>query len=174
MGILCVLIGLTSALMVILEDNSMLCIFYLVLSFISIGFFWIGEKLDFIGLLLIIIYVGAIAILFLFVVMMINTKLEYKSLLFKFSPFGLIIIFIIISELSKEFYSCNIFNYYKIFDLLSINGQITNISSLPELMYSWSYLMYSSLILLVAMIGAITLTLNHNLNVKRQTLFQKW
>lgn len=79
---------------------------------------------------------GAIAILFLFVVMMINTKLEYKSLLFKFSPFGLIIIFIIISELSKEFYSCNIFNYYKIFDLLSINGQITNISSLPELMYS--------------------------------------
>jgi NADH-quinone oxidoreductase subunit J len=73
------LIAGLSAIMVITETNTVHSVFYLVLSFISTSIIFILAELDYLGLLVIIIYVGAIAILFLFVVMMINIKVEDQN-----------------------------------------------------------------------------------------------
>ena len=163
-------IALLSALFVITESNSMNAVFFLVLSFVSAALIIIIKGIDYIGLLLIIVYVGAIAILFLFVVMMINIKQEDSNKT-KYVPLGVVVALIFIFEV------------YSIFPVQStplqnnkynLNGTESNIINLGNILYSWDIIIYSSLVLMVALIGAIILTLNHSEGVKRQDLFSKW
>jgi len=138
---------------------------------------------EFLSLIFIIIYVGAIAVLFLFVIMMLNVKIiELTEMMFKYVPLsafmGLIFIF--------EAYIM-IFNDMSCFFLLNLESNlvfsswiyhidnITNIKILGQLIYTYNFFsfMLSGLILLLAMIGSIVLTLTYRINVKRQVIWNQ-
>ena len=163
-------IAVISALFVITEKNTIHSVFYLVLAFVNSALILIIWGVDYLGLLLIIVYVGAIAILFLFVVMMINIKNEEINRT-RYVPIGIIIAIVLMLEVYVLFPEKN--QVEKITEY-SINGGESNVHLLGELLYNWEVIMYGGLVLLVAMIGAIVLTLSHSEGVKRQELFTKW
>ena len=163
-------IAVISALFVITEKNTIHSVFYLVLAFVNSALILIIWGVDYLGLLLIIVYVGAIAILFLFVVMMINIKNEEINRT-RYVPIGIIIAIVLMLEVYVLFPETN--QVEKITEY-SINGGESNVHLLGELLYNWEVIMYGGLVLLVAMIGAIVLTLSHSEGVKRQELFTKW
>lgn len=90
-------IAIISSIMVITEKNTIHSVFYLVMSFVNTAIILIITGVDYLGLLIIIVYVGAIAILFLFVVMMINIKSEETNRT-RYTPIGLIITMVLIME----------------------------------------------------------------------------
>ena len=163
-------IAVLSALMVITEKNTIHSVFYLVMAFVNSSLILIIWGVDYLGLLLIIVYVGAIAILFLFVVMMINIKNEEINRT-KYVPIGLIVAFVLMLEVYIQYPLTVQVNKVLSF---SINGGETNLHWLGQILYSWDIIIFGSLVLLVAMIGAIVLTLSHSEGVKRQDLFSKW
>lgn len=122
-----------SGIMVITSRNTMHSVFYLVMSFVNAAIMLIVMGIDYIGLLLIIVYVGAIAILFLFVVMMINVNKE-ESNRTKYVPVGVIAMLVMmgevygrypeLKEIGEEHYN------YK------INGGETNITMIGEMIYT--------------------------------------
>jgi len=163
-------IAIISALFVITEKNTIHSVFYLVLTFVNSSIMIIIRGVDYLGLLLIIVYVGAIAILFLFVVMMINIKNEEINRT-KYVPIGLIVVLILMLEVYIQFPKLNTVS---IMESYPINGGSSNLMNIGQILYSWEVIIYGSLILLVALIGAIVLTLSHTEGVKRQDLFSKW
>jgi NADH-quinone oxidoreductase subunit J len=126
-------ISLLFSLLVISEKNTMFSVFYLVGTFTSMACLLLALKIDYLGLLLIIVYVGAIVILFLFVVMMINIKLEDSSRS-QFTPIGIIIILIMILEVYTNYYLVPEVLPGELYSL-QINGKIPNIESLGLIMY---------------------------------------
>ena len=164
-------ISLVFSSLVISEKNTMFAVFYLVGTFVTMSCLLLLLEIDYLALLFIIVYVGAIAILFLFVIMMINIKLEDSSDS-QFTPIGIIVILIMVFEIYLD--------YPIIYELVlnrkytfQINGLVNNMESLGRSLYAWSIIIYGSLVLLVAMVGVITLTLNHSLVPKRQDVFYK-
>ncbi len=129
---------------------------------------------EFLALLFMIVYVGAIAILFLFVVMMLNIKLEeLKDNATRYVPIGLLIGFVFIIELLLILESEVPFSFSNFTSWTWINPN-SNISSIGLVLYTdyWLWMIVASFILLVAMIGAIVLTLHHeSSNIRRQDIF---
>jgi len=115
--------------------------------------------------------VGAIAILFLFVVMMINIKNEDINRS-KYVPIGLIVALVLMLEVYIQYPKLLEVSFWNL--AFEINGDFSNVSWLGNILYTWDIVIYASLILFVAMIGAIVLTLSHSEGVKRQDLFSKW
>ncbi len=154
----------------------------LVTTFVNTSGLMIMMGIDFLGLLFLIVYVGAIAILFLFVVMMLNIKLvEIIDNTTRYAPLGLIIGIILALELNyvinisvKGEQSISGFNqpvYVDFSELLYGNKE--TIISIGQVIYTeyWLYFIIASIILLVSMVGAIVLTLKHEENVKRQDIY---
>lgn len=121
LGTLAVLAGL----MVITEKNTVRSVFYLVLSFINSAIIIINWGIDYLGLLLIIVYVGAIAILFLFVIMLINVKNEETNRT-HYVPVGLIITLAMMAELYMEF-PAQVKMGVENLEIFDINGGFKNI-----------------------------------------------
>lgn len=165
--------------MVISSNNPIHSVFYLVLVFACASVLLILLGIEFLSVLLMIVYVGAIAILFLFVVMMLNIKLvEYVENTSRYVPIGFIIGIIFIYEMYKlvseeiisgpaDTYENNI-EYFKI-------AIKTNIAEIGSILYTeyvvWFIL--ASMILLVAMVGAIVLTLGHGSGIRRQDIYSQ-
>jgi len=206
---------LMSAIMVVIVQNSLYSIFFLISAFINATCLLIILEVDFIALIFLIIYVGAVAILFLFVIMMINIR-EYKKVLSNFSIkfiivsiIGLIfllgiftiffydfvwdftpqnIIFILsllndlfgtdtplwefITQLPKNSANISGSEYINYLQLIHMSN---NMEALGQLLYTYfvSYFILSSLVLLVAMIGAIVLTIHSKAQIKRQHIFEQ-
>jgi len=170
-GVLAVINGL----MVITAKNPVHSVFYLVLAFISASLLLILLGVEFLPVVFMIVYVGAIAILFLFVVMMLNIKLvEILDNSTRYAPIGFIIGFIffnsVISILDQEMLSWE--SGYE----LSLGRSIAptlNAVNMGSVIYTnhFTSFIIASLILLVAMIGAIMLTIFHEKSVKRQDIF---
>lgn len=157
-----------SGYMVITEKNTIHSVFYLVLTFVNSAVILIQWGIDYLGLLLVIIYVGAIAILFLFVIMMLNLKKEETNLT-RYVPIGILVGLIMIAEVWSL--------YPQRLEVtegqeMGVNGGLSNIENLGSVMYEIGIITYGSMVLLVAMIGAIILTLNHTEGIKRQDLFK--
>ena len=165
---------------VITSKNPILSVFWLVLAFVNGALLLLLLGIEFLPILFIIVYVGAIAILFLFVVMLLNIKMvEIQENATRYAPLGFIIglvflyqiYYLITSELSTISSSSidlvGRVNDYK--DVVSL----TNIEQIGTVLYTdyWVYFLVSSLVLLVAMVGAITLCLYHEEGIKRQDLF---
>jgi len=125
-------IAIISSLMVITEKNTVHSVFYLVMSFVNTAIILIITGVDYLGLLIIIVYVGAIAILFLFVVMMINIKSEETNRT-RYTPIGLIITTVLIMEVYMVYPQLSTVEKASTYE---INGQITNIRALGEIMYN--------------------------------------
>lgn len=170
-----------SGFMVISSINPIHSVFYLVLAFINSSILLIIMGVEFLSILFIIVYVGAIAILFLFVVMMLNIKLvEIMDNTTRYVPIGFIIGLIFLSLVSSliEFE----FNWSNVIGLnlptMPYEIQTTNtlnIEAIGNILYTDYFLFFiiASFILLVAMIGAIILTIYHEEKIKRQDLFSQ-
>ena len=168
-------IAIISAIMVTVSKNTVHSVFFLILDFISISCLFIMIGAEFLGMIMLIVYVGAVAVLFLFVVMMLNVAQQKNQwFLSKESsghiPVGLIISTIIFFELIIVIggwkYKPELFDKIKI----SSAETVSNTHSLGQILYT-DYIhvfQISGMILLVAMIGAIVLTFRQREGVKRQ------
>jgi len=174
------LIAIISAIMVTVSKNTVHSVFFLILDFISISCLFIMIGAEFLGMIMLIIYVGAVAVLFLFVVMMLNVA-QQKNQWFsaressKHIPVGLIISTIIFCELiiviSGWKYKPDIVSSMS----LNIDSSISNTHAIGYVLYT-DYIhifQLSGMILLVAMIGAIVLTFRKRSGVKRQSYFSQ-
>ena len=170
-------IAVISGIMVIVSKNTVHSVFFLILDFISISCLFIMIGAEFLGMIMLIVYVGAVAVLFLFVVMMLNVA-KQKNTWFKSStdsahiPMGLLVSIIIFFELIIVLGGWK----YKP-DLTSqINIlSTTNTHSIGNVLYTDYIHLFqlSGMILLVAMIGAIVLTFRKRTGVKRQSYFKQ-
>ena len=173
-------IAIVSAIMVTASKNTVHSVFFLILDFISISCLFIMIGAEFLGMIMLIVYVGAVAVLFLFVVMMLNVtqqknqwfSSDYSS---KHIPIGLIISTIIFFELIIVIggwkYKPELFNSLD----YSLNNEISNTHSLGQVLYT-DYIhifQMSGMILLIAMIGAIVLTFRQRSGVKKQSYFKQ-
>ena len=170
------LIAIFSAIMVVASKNTVHSVFFLILDFISISCLFIMIGAEFLGMIMLIVYVGAVAVLFLFVVMMLNVA-QQKNQWFESTsdnthiPIGLLISVVIFFELVIVVGGWK----YKP-DLLSsvsveINQNITNTHSIGNILYTDYIHLFqlSGMILLVSMIGAIVLTYRKRSGIKRQS-----
>tara|TARA_B100001971_G_C18135498_1_gene507346 strand:+ start:120 stop:752 length:633 start_codon:yes stop_codon:yes gene_type:complete len=170
------LIAIFSAIMVIASKNTVHSVFFLILDFISISCLFIMIGAEFLGMIMLIVYVGAVAVLFLFVVMMLNVAQQKNQWFVSTSdnthiPIGLLISVVIFFELVIVVGGWK----YKP-DLLSsvsvgINQNITNTHAIGNILYTDYIHLFqlSGMILLVAMIGAIVLTYRKRSGIKRQS-----
>ena len=174
------LIAIISAIMVTVSKNTVHSVFFLILDFISISCLFIMIGAEFLGMIMLIIYVGAVAVLFLFVVMMLNVA-QQKNQWFsaressKHIPVGLIISTIIFFELIIVIggwkYKPDLVSSMS----LNIDSGISNTHAIGYVLYT-DYIhifQLSGMILLVAMIGAIVLTFRKRAGVKRQSYFSQ-
>jgi len=174
------LIAIVSAIMVTVSKNTVHSVFFLILDFISISCLFIMIGAEFLGMIMLIIYVGAVAVLFLFVVMMLNVA-QQKNQWFsaressKHIPVGLIISTIIFFELIIVIggwkYKPDLVSSMS----LNIDSGISNTHAIGYVLYT-DYIhifQLSGMILLVAMIGAIVLTFRQRSGVKRQSYFSQ-
>jgi NADH-quinone oxidoreductase subunit J len=173
-------IAIVSAIMVTVSKNTVHSVFFLILDFISISCLFIMIGAEFLGMIMLIVYVGAVAVLFLFVVMMLNVA-QQKNQWFsaretsKHIPVGLIISVIIFFELiiviSGWKYKPDLVSAIS----LSIDNSISNTHAIGYVIYT-DYIhifQLSGMILLVAMVGAIVLTFRQRSGVKRQSYFSQ-
>ena len=171
------LIAIISAVIVTVSKNTVHSVFFLILDFISISCLFIMIGAEFLGMIMLIVYVGAVAVLFLFVVMMLNVA-EQKGQWFSSRwdggthiPIGLLVSLIIFFELIIVIggwkYKPDLLNSLSI----NISNEITNTRSIGNVLYTDYILLFqiSGMILLVAMIGAIVLTYRERAGVKRQS-----
>jgi len=169
------LIAIISSVMVIVSKNTVHSVFFLILDFITISCLFIMIGAEFLGMIMLIVYVGAVAVLFLFVVMMLNVAQQKNQWFgttsgYSHMPVGLIIGLAIFFELIIVIGGWK----YKP-DLLSINSidfdkNITNTHSIGNILYTDYIHLFqlSGMILLVAMIGAIVLTFTKRTGIKKQ------
>jgi NADH-quinone oxidoreductase subunit J len=174
------IIAVISAIMVTVSKNTVHSVFFLILDFISISCLFIMIGAEFLGMIMLIVYVGAVAVLFLFVVMMLNVA-QQKNQWFASQassghiPVGLIISTIIFFELIIVIggwkYKPDLFNL----DNSVNNFGLSNTHSLGQVLYT-DYIhvfQLSGMILLVAMIGAIVLTFRKRTGVKTQSYLKQ-
>ena len=172
------IIAIFSSLMVITSRNTVNSVFFLILDFISVGCLFIMVGAEFLGMILLIVYVGAVAVLFLFVVMMLNVAEQKQSWFIgkksNHLPTGLIVSVLILLELLVVVggwkYKENLMSSSTL-----ILSDVSNTHQLGLVMYT-DYILYfqlAGIILLLSMIGAILLTFRKRAGVKRQSYFKQ-
>ncbi len=165
----------SAGLMVVISRNPVHSVLWLILAFLSSAGLFVLVGAEFVAMLLIIVYVGAVAVLFLFVVMMLDVDFaELKGEMARFMPLGLLIGVIILMQLGIVFGSWTSAEGVTMVDA-PVAGDVENTRALGLLLYDrYIYLFQAAgLILLVAMVGAIVLTLRHRKDVKRQDVLQQ-
>ncbi len=175
------IIAVFSAIMVTVSRNTVHSVFFLILDFISISCLFIMIGAEFIGMIMLIVYVGAVAVLFLFVVMMFNVSQQNNEQLrekknLNHIPIGLLISTVIFFELiivaGGWKYKPELL---KSFSSIGIDSNTTNTHEIGNVLYT-DYIhvfQLSGMILLVAMIGAIVLTFRKREGIKRQSYFKQ-
>jgi len=175
------IIAILSAIMVTVSRNTVHSVFFLILDFISISCLFIMIGAEFVGMIMLIVYVGAVAVLFLFVVMMLNVSLQTNQWFAteggsSHIPVGIIVSIIIFFELIivvggwkfKPDLNPNSID-------LNFMSEKTNTHSIGEVLYTDYIHLFqlSGMILLVAMIGAIVLTFRKRPGIKKQSYFKQ-
>lgn len=170
--------AVAAAILVVVSRNPVHSVLWLILTFFTSAALFVLLGAEFIAMLLLIVYVGAVAVLFLFVVMMLDV--DFASLrggVAQYMPIGLLIGLILIMELGL------VFGHWVFAEAapslraaeMPIPTDTDNTTALGQLIYTdYIYLFQSAgLILFVAMIGAIVLTMRHRPNVKRQRILDQ-
>jgi NADH-quinone oxidoreductase subunit J len=162
---------LASGLMVVVSRNPVYSVLFLILAFFNAAGLFVLIGAEFLAMLLVVVYVGAVAVLFLFVVMMLDINFaEMRSGFQKYLPLGLIVGGILVFELVAAMYG-DAFSGATLPEL----SNISNTRALGNVLYTkYMYLFQvAGLILLVAMIGAISLTMRKRHGVRRQSIAQQ-
>jgi NADH-quinone oxidoreductase subunit J len=173
-------VAIVAAIMVTVSKNTVHSVFFLILDFISVSCLFIMIGAEFLGMMMLIVYVGAVAVLFLFVVMMLNVAQQNNPLInsaenFSHIPVGLIISLIIFFELIIVIGGWKFKPDLVTSVSLLVDQNVTNTHSIGSVLYT-DYIhvfQLSGMILLVAMIGAIVLTFRHRPGLKRQSYFDQ-
>ena len=175
------IIAVFSAIMVTVSRNTVHSVFFLILDFITISCLFIMIGAEFIGMIMLIVYVGAVAVLFLFVVMMLNVSKQKNEWLggeksSNHIPIGLLISGVIFFELIIVIggwkYKPELL---KTFSSIGIDLTTTNTHEIGKVLYTDYIHLFqlSGMVLLVAMIGAIVLTFRQREGIKRQSYFRQ-
>jgi len=161
--------------MVIASRNPVHSVLFLILAFVnSAGLFMLAGA-EFLALLLIVVYVGAVAVLFLFVVMMLDVDfVELREGFLQYLPIGMVVAFIVLAELLMVLGSWVLAPGAAVDAMQPIPDMniVSNIQALGDILYT-KYVFFfqiAGMVLLVAMVGAIVLTLRHKENVRRQDI----
>jgi len=173
-------IAVFAAIMVTVSRNTVYSVFFLILVFISIAILFIMIGAEFLGMIMLIVYVGAVAVLFLFVVMMLNiteqlTERSSRKGLVNNISVGSIVGVIIFLELLVVVGGWKYKGTFVPLSATNLNMDISNTHALGNILYTDYIHLFqiSGMILLVAMIGAITLTFSKRENIKRQSYFDQ-
>lgn len=168
-------VAVASALMVISAKNPVHSVLFLILTFFNAAGLFLLTGAEFLAMILLVVYVGAVAVLFLFVVMMLDVDFaELRSGVLKYAPVGLLVGIILAVEL-VVFVGGNLLSPEAAKSItlpIPALTERTNTAALGDVLYS-NYIYFfqlSGLVLLVAMIGAIVLTLRHRTHVRRQDI----
>jgi NADH-quinone oxidoreductase subunit J len=168
------LVTIVAAFMVISARNPVHSVLFLILAFFSAAGLFVLLGAEFLAMLLIVVYVGAVAVLFLFVVMMLDVDFsKLRQGFANYLPIGGLIALVLLGELLVVLFA--------IVDKGAVAGaklqasEISNIKEIGRVLYTdYVYLFQAAgFVLLVAMIGAIVLTLRHRTHVKRQDIYQQ-
>ena len=168
------IIAVLSALVVITAKNPVHSVLFLILSFVNAAALFVLLGAEFLAMILIVVYVGAVAVLFLFVVMMLDINfVKIREGFLKYLPLATILGIVLLTELimvflSKKMISSSLVNYSN----LPVFSNIGNTRDLGAVLYTQYFYLFqiSGIILLVAMIGSITLTLRQRKGVKKQNI----
>lgn len=183
-------LAVVSALMVISQNNPVRCVLFLVLTFFASSVLWILAEAEFLALILVLVYVGAVMTLFLFVVMMLNIDTEsIKSHLMRYLPFGLILVALLTGLLMVaipvDTFKSNVESHQKLKavdsqlidspesdNTISTDTAISNTEALGMVLYTDYLLAFelAAVILLVAIVAAITLVHRGAIRSKRQNI----
>tara|TARA_B100000965_G_C19550624_1_gene739827 strand:- start:699 stop:1310 length:612 start_codon:yes stop_codon:yes gene_type:complete len=168
------LVAVLSALMVISAKNPVHSVLFLILSFVNASALFVLLGAEFLAMILVVVYVGAVAVLFLFVVMMLDINfVKLREGFLQYLPFGTLLGIVLIIELGILFltksFSEN--SLMKFVQSPQIN-EVENTKLIGKVLYTDYFYLFqiSGLILLVAMVGSITLTLRDRGQVKRQNI----
>ena len=164
---------IAGGLFTVISRNPVHSVLWLILAFLSSAGLFVLLGAEFVAMLLIIVYVGAVAVLFLFVVMMLDVDFaELKAEMAKYMPLGLLIGVVILMQLALVFGSWTTSDQAGALAGAPTPGDVHNTKALGLILYDQYILLFQAagLILLVAMVGAIVLTLRHRTYVKRQDL----
>ena len=169
----CVLVA--SAVMVIVSRNPVHSVLFLILAFVNASGMFVLMGAEFLAMILIIVYVGAVAVLFLFVIMMLDVDfVELREGFIEYLPIGLVVggIFLIELVMTVGFWIIDPSTTRTITAPIPDPTHISNTEALGLVLYTKyiNYFQLAGMVLLVAMIGAIVLTLRHKTNVKRQSI----
>ena len=159
---------LASGFMVVVSRNPVYSVLFLILAFFNAAGMFVLIGAEFLAMLLVVVYVGAVAVLFLFVVMMLDINFaEMRAGFQKYLPLGLIVGGILVFELVAAMYGDAFSNAS-----LPVASEVPNTTQLGGVLYTkYAFLFQiSGLILLVAMIGAISLTMRKRVGVRRQSI----
>ncbi len=170
------IIAVFSAVMVVVSKNAVHSVFFLILDFISVSCLFIMIGAEFLGMIMLIVYVGAVAVLFLFVVMMLNVSFTKVQEGFSTHlPIGLLVSLIVFLEILVVLGGWKYKDEVVTTSSIVLKQNITNTEALGNLLYTdYIYLFQiAGMILLVAMIGAIVLTFRKREGIKRQDVFEQ-
>lgn len=172
-------VALISAIMVISLTNAVHSVLFLIIVFCNVAGLLLLFGAEFLAFLLLIVYVGAIAVLFLFVVMMLNIKTStFKAHLWSIAPVSLLIFISfalqVTSNLNTSFEILTSSKFIHLYwdNWFLENGNLNNVEVVGNVLYTnYSFVfLLSGFILLIAMIGAIVLTMHQKSNVKKQSI----
>ncbi|MEO0939647.1 MAG: NADH-quinone oxidoreductase subunit J [Pseudomonadota bacterium] len=161
----------TGGLFTVVSRNPVHSVLWLILAFLSSAGLFVLLGAEFVAMLMIIVYVGAVAVLFLFVVMMLDVDFaELKAEMAKYLPLGLLIGLVILMQFVMAFGAWESAPVAAANLAQPVPTDRHNTEALGMILYDQYFLLFqlSGLILLVAMVGAIVLTLRHREDVKRQ------
>tara|TARA_Y100000813_G_C24142046_1_gene342926 strand:- start:924 stop:1508 length:585 start_codon:yes stop_codon:yes gene_type:complete len=171
-------VTILSSFFVVFSSNPVHSVLFLIFSFFNIAVIFLLSDAEFIAMTLIIVYVGAVAVLFLFVVMMLNiNEVLVKEGFLRYFPLGLILISIFLTELIFVFRDLDLFkpsnSGISISDLISQGNE--NTKSIGLFLYTDFFIIFqiSGFLLLVAMIGAIVLAHNDQINERSQSIIKQ-
>ena len=167
-------VAVLSALMVISAKNPVHSVLFLILSFVNAAGLFVLLGAEFLAMILLIVYVGAVAVLFLFVVMMLDINfIKFRKGFLQYLPFGALLGIVLLVELGILFLTES-FSQMSLVEYSNNPAFIEkeNTKQIGELLYTYYFYLFqiSGIILLVAMIGSITLTLRDRRQVKRQNI----
>ncbi|MEZ5912855.1 MAG: NADH-quinone oxidoreductase subunit J [Paracoccaceae bacterium] len=165
------IVAVTAGLFVVISRNPVHSVLWLILAFFSSAGLFVLLGAEFVAMLLVIVYVGAVAVLFLFVVMMLDIDFaELKAEMAKYVPLAALVGVILLMQLALALGSWHMADGAQGLRAAATPDGVTNTAALGLLIYDRYILLFqlAGLILLVAMIGAIVLTMRHRRDIKRQ------
>jgi NADH-quinone oxidoreductase subunit J len=168
-------VAIASAVMVIGARNPVHSVLFLILAFVNAAGLFVLLNAEFLAMILIVVYVGAVAVLFLFVVMMLDVDfVELRQGFLNYLPIGALIGVVLLAELLVVLGGWAFAPDATVAPAAPVTG-VSNTAALGQILYTrYVYFFQAAgMVLLVAMVGAIVLTLRHRTNVRRQSIAEQ-